>query len=127
MWAKSRACCQPPPSRVHSGDRRLTGREQFLGPGHQSPQVRHTVRQALRVRQVGGSGAQADDLGFFLRHSLRGVGKGRIQELAARLGHQDQSRGDRDVGQNVGRVLEPKAVLDQTLLPRLRDQPWKTR
>ena len=38
------------------------------------------------------------------------------------MGHQDQSRGDRDVGQNVGRVLEPKAVLDQTLLPRLRDQ-----
>ena len=38
------------------------------------------------------------------------------------MGHQGQSRGNRDIGQDVGRVLEPQAVLDQPELPRLGDQ-----
>ena len=66
--------------------------------------------------------AQAYGLGFFLSHPLRGVGASRLQELVARLGHQGQGRGDRDIGQDVGRILEPNAVLDQPLLPRLSDQ-----
>jgi hypothetical protein len=80
------------------------------------------VHQPLVVRQVGGGRVQALGLGAFLGDPVRVQGVCRLQELVPRLRDQGQGRGDRDVGQDVGRILEPEAVLDQPVFPRLGDQ-----
>src|SRR6516162_5983807 len=93
-----------------------------IHPGQDGTQVIYMLEESFRCGQILGRRPEHVQLAYFLDHAFRRIRLNSKQQPFSCLTHQINGRGNSNVGQDMGCILQPQAIFDQSAIPGLERQ-----